>query len=76
MDNTIKLKLHKYSILMFNKIVVFTFEFTGAARGFIIISCTAREGKKVEQHCFKVSFNLWMSTFLIILLLNLWFRPN
>ena len=43
---------------MFNKIVVFTFEFTGAARGFIIISCTAREGKKVEQHCFKVSFNL------------------
>src|SRR6218665_3307730 len=31
-------------------ILVVTFEFTGAARGFIIMSCAARGGKKVGQH--------------------------
>jgi len=32
------------------QILVVTFEFTGAARGFIIISCAARGVKKVGQH--------------------------
>ena len=32
------------------QIVVFTFEFTGAARGFMIMSCAARGVKKVGQH--------------------------
>jgi len=36
---------------MFNKILVVIFEFTGAARGFMIISCAARGVKKVGQHC-------------------------
>ena len=34
-------------------IVVVTFEFTGAARGFMIMSCAARGVKKVGQHCSK-----------------------
>ena len=32
-------------------ILVVSFEFTGAARGFMIISCAARGVKKVRQHC-------------------------
>ena len=32
------------------QIVVVTFEFTGAARGFMIMSCAARGIKKVGQH--------------------------
>ena len=37
------------------KILVVTFEFNGAARGFLIMSCAARGVKKVGQHCFKAS---------------------
>ena len=46
-------KDYNYNILMFNKlqILVVTFEFTGAARGFMIISCAAQGVKKVGQHC-------------------------
>ena len=33
------------------QILVVTFEFTGAARGFMITSCAARGVKKVGQHC-------------------------
>ena len=36
------------------QIVVVTFEFTGAARGFMIMSCAAREVKRVGQHWSKV----------------------
>ena len=32
------------------KTLVVTFEFTGAARGFMIMSCAARGVKKVGQH--------------------------
>jgi len=32
------------------QILVVTFEFTGAARGFMIMSCAARGVKKVGQH--------------------------
>ena len=32
------------------QILVVTFEFTGAARGFMIMSCAAREVRKVGQH--------------------------
>src|SRR6218665_856077 len=48
------------------QILVVTFEFTGVARGFMIMSCTARGVKKVGQHCIPVSsirshFTLWSS---------------
>jgi len=33
------------------QILVVTFEFTGAARGFMIMSCAARDVKKIGQHC-------------------------
>ena len=48
-----RLQLHKYNILYVQQILVVTFEFTGAARGFMIMSCAARGVKKVGQHCFK-----------------------
>ena len=35
------------------QILVVTFEFTGAARSFMIMSCAARGVKKVGQHCYK-----------------------
>ena len=42
--------------------VVFTFEFTDAARDFMIIYCTAREVKKVGQHWHRVTlFILWQT---------------
>src|SRR6218665_602764 len=37
------------------QILVVTFEFTGAARGFLIMFSAARGGKKVGQHCLKAS---------------------
>jgi len=39
--------------IIFNvqQILVITFEFIGAARGFLIMSCAARGFKKVGQHC-------------------------
>ena len=50
-----KIKLHKYNIIInVQQILVVTFEFTGAARGFMIMSCAAREVKKVGQHWFTV----------------------
>ena len=33
------------------QILVVPFEFTGAARGLMIMSCVARRVKKVGQHC-------------------------
>jgi len=33
------------------QILVVTFEYTGAARSFMIMSCAARGIKKVGQHC-------------------------
>ena len=43
-------------ILMFivQQILVVSFEFTGAARGFMIMSCAARGVKKVGQHWLSV----------------------
>jgi len=35
------------------QILVVTFEFTGAARGFMIMYCAARGVKKVGQHCIR-----------------------
>jgi len=37
------------------QILVVTFEITGAARGFVILSCAVRGVKKVGQHCSKQS---------------------
>src|SRR6218665_3293037 len=34
------------------QILIVTFEFTGAARGYMIMSCAARGVKKVGQHCY------------------------
>ena len=38
------------TIINCQQILVVIFEFTGAARGFMIISCAARGVKKVGQH--------------------------
>ena len=45
-----RLQLHKYNNINVQQILVFTFEFTGAARGSMIMSCAARGVKKVGQH--------------------------
>jgi len=45
-----KLQLHKYSIIGVQQSAVCTFEFTGAARGFMIICCADGVAKMVEQH--------------------------
>jgi len=42
-------------IKQIKKILDVTFEFTGAARGFMIMYCAARRVKKVGQHCFTVT---------------------
>src|SRR6218665_604086 len=39
------------------QILVITFEFTGAARGFMIMSCAACGVKKVGQHCIREYLN-------------------
>ena len=46
-------KDYNYTIQYINvqQILVVTFEFTGAARVFMIMSCAARGVKKVGQHC-------------------------
>ena len=51
--------INAISILMFivQQILVVSFKFTGAARGFMIMSCAAREVKKVGQHCVRPSNN-------------------
>ena len=41
---------------MLKNLLVVTFEFTGAARGFTIMSCAARGVKKVGQHCITGKF--------------------
>jgi len=46
-----RLQLHKYNNINVQQILVVTFEFTGAALGFMIMSCAARGFKKVGQHC-------------------------
>ena len=46
-----RLQLTKYNILInVQQILVATLEFTGAAHGFMIMSCAARGVKKVGQH--------------------------
>src|SRR6218665_2731468 len=52
-----RLQLHKYNIIIVQQILVVTFEFTGAARGFMSMSCAARGVKKVGQHWFKHYFH-------------------
>src|SRR6218665_441409 len=42
------------------QIVVVTFEFTGAARGFMIMSCAARGVKKVGQHWRRLWGAVWV----------------
>ena len=47
-----KITITEYYINV-QQILVVTFEFTGAARGFMIMSCAARGVKKVGQHCIR-----------------------
>jgi len=48
-------KDHNYTnTINVQQILVVTFEFTGTARGFMIMSCAARGVKKVGQHCFNL----------------------
>ena len=42
-----------------------TFEFNGAARGFIIMSCAARGVKKVGQHWLNISMLACMVVLII-----------
>jgi len=57
MDNLWFQKITTTQIQYINvqQILVVTFEFTGAALGFMIMSCAARGVKKVGQH-----WNKWM----------------
>jgi len=51
-----RLKLHIIQSINVQHILVVTFEFTGAARGFMNMSCAARGVKKFGQHCCIVSY--------------------
>ena len=44
------------------QISVIIFEFTGAARGFMIMSCAARGVKKVGQHWYMLSYIAYYSS--------------
>ena len=46
-----KITITQIPYINVQQILVVTFEFTGAARGLIIISCAARGVRKVGQHC-------------------------
>ena len=48
-----KITITQIQYINVQQILVVTFELTGAARGFMIMSCAARGVKKVGQHCFK-----------------------
>ena len=43
-------KITQIQYINVQQILVVTFEFIGAARGFLIMSCAARRVKKVGQH--------------------------
>src|SRR6218665_2022824 len=58
------------------QILVVTFEFTGAARGFMIMSCAAREVKKVGQHWFNVKNGGQAATLLVKLLGLLFYKKR
>ena len=46
-----KITITQIQYINVQQIVVVTFEFTGAARGFMIMSCVALGVKKVGQNC-------------------------
>ena len=52
MDNLwfLKITITQIQYINVQLILVVTFEFTGAARGFMIMSCAAHGVKKVGQH--------------------------
>ena len=45
-----KITITQIQYINVQQILVITFEFTGAARGFMIMSCATRGVKKVGQH--------------------------
>jgi len=51
-----KPKITELQYINVQQILFITFEYTGAARGFMIMSCAARGVKKVGQHCFSRFF--------------------
>ena len=56
---TIIITITQIQNINFEQILVVTFEFTGAARGFMIKSCAARGVKKVGQHWFTSRIGVW-----------------
>src|SRR6218665_2161741 len=54
----------QYRPIIAKQILVFTFEFTFAARGFMIMSCAARWVKKVGQHCYRYTLYLYVALLL------------
>jgi len=46
-----KITITQMQYINVQQILVITFEFTGAARGFMVMSCAASGVKKVGQHC-------------------------
>src|SRR6218665_4229881 len=59
-----RLQLHKYNYINVQQILVVIFEFSGAARGFMIMSCAARWVKKVGQHCYRYTLYLYVALLL------------
>src|SRR6218665_838421 len=51
-----KITITQIQYINVHQILVVTFEFTGAARGFMIMSGAARGGKKVGQNCSTQSY--------------------
>ena len=49
-----KITITQIQCINVKQILVVTFEFTGAARGFMTVSCAARVVKKIGQHWFKL----------------------
>jgi len=63
----ITILLHKYNNyrpIIAQQILVFTFEFTFSARGFMIMSCAARWVKKVGQYCYRYTLYLYVALLL------------
>ena len=48
-----KIAITQIQYINVQEVLVVIFEFTGAARGFMIMSCAAHGVKKVGQHCSK-----------------------
>ena len=49
-----KITITQIQYINVQQILVITFEFTGTARGFMIMSCAARGVKKIGQHWFRL----------------------